>query len=39
MYITNYYDCTHNMKVCQYGYKKGPTENCKSFCAGAVGGT
>jgi len=22
MYITNYYDCTHNMKVCQYGYKK-----------------
>lgn len=23
MYITYYYDCTHNMKVCQYRYKKG----------------
>ena len=23
MYIINYYDCTHNMKVCQYSYKKG----------------
>ena len=24
MYITNYYDCTHNMKVCQYRYKSEP---------------
>nr|DAJ48762.1 MAG TPA: hypothetical protein [Caudoviricetes sp.]DAO71241.1 MAG TPA: hypothetical protein [Caudoviricetes sp.] len=22
MYITNYYDCTQNLEVCQYSYKK-----------------